>query len=154
MGTSTGCVPHLRSTTDRSTLRVSEARPTGGQSADCRPTAVYLDNREGGGGGLGGRHFTKGGRRTRSSLEGLFGGTFRRWRAPSNYIFLINTRRLFVVGGRLRAPSNIFSVNTIAIGGRRTIAKGAEAPKGGMAQWPPCRPILPVIAPVDISAYF
>ena len=55
-----------------------------------------------------------------------------RLRVPSNYIFLVNTWRdfsegLFVVGEALRVPSSyIFLVNTFAIGGRRTIAKGAQ----------------------------
>ena len=46
-------------------------------------------------------------------MEGLFGGTFRRWRAP-NYIF---------------------PVNTFAVGGRRTIAKDAFGAQGG-GGWP------------------
>ena len=79
-------------------------------------TSAYFENREGGQ-GLGGRHFTQGGRPTVVN-----GGTFRR-----NF-------------SGLRAPSNyIFPVKTFAIGGRQTIAKGAfGAPGGAMAQCPPC----------------
>ena len=46
--------------------------------------------------------------------------------------------RLFVVGGRLRAPSNyIFPVKSFAIGGRQTIAKGAFGAQGGHDPMPP-----------------
>ena len=46
-------------------------------------------------------------------MEGLFGATF-------------------VVGGHLSAPSNyIFHVSTLAIGGRRTVAKGVFSVQGG-----------------------
>ena len=95
-----------------------------------------------GGKGPGGRHFTQGGRSTvviggtlRRNfllLEGARGrpqagkapgGTFRRWRAPEDIL-------------QLHVPCKTFT-----IGGRQTIAKGAEGaqgPRGAMAQWPPC----------------
>ena len=38
--------------------------------------AAYLENREGGGQGLAGYHFTQGGRRT-VVIGGIFGGIFR-----------------------------------------------------------------------------
>ena len=45
---------------------------------------------------------------------------------------------LFVVGGRPQALSNyIFLVNTFAIGGRRTIAKGVFGAQGGHGPVPP-----------------
>ena len=102
-------------------------------SLDLR-TAAYLENREGGGQGIGGRHFTQGGRSTV-----VIGGTFR--------------RNFFGPEGALRpekaqAPSNyIFPVKTFAIGGRQTIVKGAFGAQGGMAQCPPClRPCLRTLA--------
>ena len=74
----------------------------------------------------------------RSSMEGLFvdGG---RLKAPSNYIFPVNT---FSIGGE-GALQLHFPVNTFAIGGRLP-----KAPKEGpMAQCPPppaCAPVCEV----------
>ena len=70
-----------------------------------RTQAACLENREGGQ-GLGGRTSTKESA-VRTSLEGVFGGTFRRWMASEGALqlhFLVNTwkdvsARLFVVGG-------------------------------------------------------
>ena len=76
------------------------------------------------------------------SLQGLFGRTFRCWRAPEGALQLHfpckHLEGLF--GGtfcRWRAPSYIFPVDTFAIGGRQTIAKGAFGAQGGMTQCPP-----------------
>ena len=46
------------------------------------PPAAYLEYREGGRQGLGGRHFTQGVRPTVVIGWTLFGGSFRRLRAP------------------------------------------------------------------------
>ena len=69
-------------------------------------------------------------------MEGHFGATFRRWKAP--YMYSNDT-------------NYIFPVNSFAIGGRRTIAKGAFGAQGelgteGGAQFGaqgPCPPPLP-----------
>ena len=110
--------------------------------------AAYLENREGGGQRLGGRHFTQGGRptiigetflrkfsslegavRPEKPLEGLSGGTFRRWRAPEGALQLH------------------FPCKTFAIGGRRTIAKGDFGAQGGHG------PVPPAYAPVLCTCF-
>ena len=59
------------------------------------------------------------GRHWRDFLKGLFVVGWRRWRAPSNYIF---------------------SVNTFAIGGSRTFAKSAFGAQGAHGPVPPPLP--------------
>ena len=68
----------------------------------CPPNSVFKKSRRGGGQGLGGRHFTQGGRRT-VVIGGTFGRNFSSLEGALKYIF----------------PVKIF-----AIGGRRTIEKG------------------------------
>ena len=63
--------------------------------------------------------------RPEKPLEGLFGGTFCSWRAPSGAF-------------QLHYPCKAF-----AIGGRRTIAKGAFGARGGHCPVSPClRPCI------------
>ena len=92
-------------------------------------TAAYLENREGGGARA--RRAPLHPRRApygeRSSLEGLFGASFRRWRTPSGALQLH------------------FPCKTFAIGGRRTIAKGAFGAQGGPHG--PVPPLPTLLAP-------
>ena len=85
------------------------------------PSAAYLENREGWQ-GLGGRHFTQG-RRPTVIIGGIFGGSFRRWRAPE--------------GGRkspwrdFRRRAHIFPVKHSQLEGTEQSQKAPSAPKGG-----------------------
>ena len=98
--------------------------------------AAYLENREGGGGkGQEGATSPKD-CALRSSLEGLFGEIFRRWRAPSGRKspWRDFSEGFFVVGGSgcLKAPSNyIFPVKHSRLEGAEQSQRALSAPGGG-----------------------